>query len=213
MSVTRKAVVAAVAALALGGSMVGSTVPADAHRYTKEGSVSAKEANKLFKQAIKQKCLTLHEARHIVRGSGNLSDDEWNLVFYGTKKSHIVEVVLDKRGRCFSSWVGVELAAPTLEGSTVDTTAPADDYSTEGSVSAKEANKLFKQAIKQKCLTVHEARHIAHGNGELIEAWGWNEEPTGQYDLVFVGTRKSRILNFTLDIDNGCTAGLLLEKK
>ena len=97
----------------------------------------------------------------------------------------------------------------------VASTAPADahGYSKEGTVSAKEANKLFKQAIKQKCLTVHEARHIAHGNGELIEDWGAGDEPTGQYDLVFVGTRKSRIHNVSLSIDNGCTTGMLLEKK
>ena len=36
MSITRKAVIAAVAALTLGGSMVASTAPADAHDYTKE---------------------------------------------------------------------------------------------------------------------------------------------------------------------------------
>ena len=70
MSVPRKAVIAAVAALALGGSLVGSTAPADAHNYRSAGTVSAKEANKLFKEVFKQKCLTVHEARHIAHGNG-----------------------------------------------------------------------------------------------------------------------------------------------
>ena len=71
--------------------MVASTAPADAHDYTKEGTVSAKEANKLFKQAFKQRCLTVHEARHIVHGSGLRS---WTRTatcpgLHGTRKSHI----------------------------------------------------------------------------------------------------------------------------
>ena len=77
MSVPRKAVIAAVAALTLGGSLVGSTAPADAHDYSTEGTVSAKEANKLFKQAFKQKCLTVHEARHIAHASGE-EEGEWD---------------------------------------------------------------------------------------------------------------------------------------
>jgi hypothetical protein len=97
MSVTRKAVMAAVAALALTGSMVASPAPADAHTYTKEGTVSAKEAGKLFKQAFKQRCLTAHEAQHIVHGAGseNWYDDETlTLVFAGTSKSGIASVDL-----------------------------------------------------------------------------------------------------------------------
>jgi uncharacterized FlgJ-related protein len=97
MSHSRKAVIAAVAALALSGSMVASTAPAEAHTYTKEGSVSAKEANKLFKQAFKQRCLTVYEAQHIAHGSGYESWDESDslvLVFNGTRKSHISEVDL-----------------------------------------------------------------------------------------------------------------------
>jgi hypothetical protein len=97
MSRTRKAIMAAVAALALGGSMATSAATAEAHDYTTEGTVSAKEANKLFKQAFKQRCLTVHEAQHIVHGSGveNLDyNDELTLVFTGTRKSHIVYVEL-----------------------------------------------------------------------------------------------------------------------
>ena len=100
---------AAVAALALSGSMVASTAPADAHTYTKEGTVSAKEANKLFKEAFKQRCLTVHEARHIAHGSGQLSDGTYGgeddphryLTFYGTKKSHIaiVELTVEVDGK------------------------------------------------------------------------------------------------------------------
>ena len=105
MSHTRKAVVAAVAALALGGSMIASAAPAEAHAYTKEGTVSAKEANKLFKQAFKQRCLTVHEAQHIVHGSGveNLDEnDETTLVFTGSRKSHIdvVELSIDDGTGC-----------------------------------------------------------------------------------------------------------------
>ncbi|HEY5783835.1 MAG TPA: hypothetical protein VIT65_03570 [Microlunatus sp.] len=97
MSVTRKAVIGAIAALTLSGSMVASTAPADAHTYTKEGTVSAKEANKLFKQAFKQRCLTVHEARHIAHGSGYENwddDDHLTLVFTGTTKSRIDSVAL-----------------------------------------------------------------------------------------------------------------------
>jgi len=97
MSHTRKAVIAAIAALALSGSMVASTAPAEAHEYSKEGTVSAKEANKLFKQAFKQRCLTVHEAQHIVHGSGVLNldeNDELTVVFTGTRKSHIDSVEL-----------------------------------------------------------------------------------------------------------------------
>jgi hypothetical protein len=108
MAVTRKTVIAAIAAVALGGSMVGSTAPAQAHTYKKEGTVSAKEANKLFKEAFKQKCLTLHEARHIVHGHGGENsdyDDEGNvamttLYFDGTKKSHIDTVYVEFAGGC-----------------------------------------------------------------------------------------------------------------
>ena len=105
MSVTRKAVMAAVAALALTGSMVASPAPADAHTYTKEGTVSAKEANKLFKQAFKQRCLTVHEAQHIAHGSGYESwgeDDDLTLIFQGTKKSHIssVDLSIDEETGC-----------------------------------------------------------------------------------------------------------------
>lgn len=97
MSHTRKAIIAAIAALALGGSMVASTAPAEAHTYSKEGTVSAKEANKLFKQAFKQRCLTVHEAQHIAHGSGYENwgeDDDQVLIFDGTRKSHISQVVL-----------------------------------------------------------------------------------------------------------------------
>jgi hypothetical protein len=91
MSITRRTIIATVAALAMGGTMVASTPPADAHTYSKAGTVSAKEANKLFKETFKQRCLTVHEARHIAHGSGELSvyDDEASLIFEGTKKSHI----------------------------------------------------------------------------------------------------------------------------
>jgi hypothetical protein len=100
MSVTRRAVIAIVAALTLGGSMVGSTAPAGAHNYSTEGTVTAKEANKLFKQAFKQRCLTVHEARHIVHGSGKedsyYDEDDGMTVtmldFEGTKKSHFLWV-------------------------------------------------------------------------------------------------------------------------
>ena len=100
MSVTRKAVMAAVAALALSGSMIVSQAPADAHTYTKEGTVSAKEAGKLFKQAFKQRCLTVYEAQHIVHGSGyeDWSDDDLTLVFSGTRKSGIDSVALSIDG-------------------------------------------------------------------------------------------------------------------
>lgn len=103
MSITRRTVIAGVAALALGGTMVASTAPADAHTYKTEGTASAKEARKLFKETFKQKCLTVHEARHIVHGSGNLSEDTYAdgevdsyrvLYFRGTKKSHIARIDL-----------------------------------------------------------------------------------------------------------------------
>jgi len=97
MSHTRTAVLAAIAALALGGSTVAATIPAHAHTYTKEGTVSAKEAGKLFKQAFKQRCLTMHEAQHIARGSGYENWNEYDevvLVFDGTKKSHISQIQL-----------------------------------------------------------------------------------------------------------------------
>ena len=103
MSITRRTITAAVAALALGGSMVASTPPADAHNYTKSGTVSAKEAGKLFKETFKQRCLTVHEARHIVHGSGELNDNEpgiQDLTFVGTKKSHIESIELIIEGRC-----------------------------------------------------------------------------------------------------------------
>jgi hypothetical protein len=100
MSVTRKAVLAAAAALALSASMIAAPTPADAHTYTKEGTVSAKEAGKLFKQACKQRCLTVHEAQHIVHGSGyeNWSDDDLTLVFSGTRGSGIASVDLSIDG-------------------------------------------------------------------------------------------------------------------
>ena len=97
MSHTRQAVIAAIAALALSGSMVASTAPAEAHDYSKEGTVSAKEANKLFKQAFKQRCLTVHEAQHIAHGSGYEAWYEGGdqvLAFDGTKKSHISTVYI-----------------------------------------------------------------------------------------------------------------------
>ena len=81
--------------------MVASTAPADAHTYAKVGTASAKEARKLFKETFKQKCLTVHEARHIVHGSGTLTEPYENegdpykdLYFEGTKKSHILQIVL-----------------------------------------------------------------------------------------------------------------------
>jgi hypothetical protein len=110
MSVTRTTVVAAVAALALGGSVVASTATADAHTYGKVGSVTAKEAGKLFKETFKQRCLTMHEAQHIARGSGELTegDPEYDdytseLSFDGTKKSHIYYVVLTFEDDCATS--------------------------------------------------------------------------------------------------------------
>ena len=111
MSVTRKAVIAAVAALTIGGSMVSSTAPADAHDYSTEGTVSAKEANKLFKQAFKQKCLTVHEAQHIAHGSGE-GEGYWDddsgvyvttLDFDGTRKSHLYSVSVVFEDRCATS--------------------------------------------------------------------------------------------------------------
>jgi hypothetical protein len=102
MSITRRSIVAAAAVLVLGGSVVGTTATATAHTYTREGSASAKEAGKLFKEAFKQRCLTVHEARHIVHGSGQLSEDTYGgedsnyriLNFVGTKKSHIGRIDL-----------------------------------------------------------------------------------------------------------------------
>ena len=111
MSVPRKAVITAVAVLTLGGSLVGSTAPADAHDYSREGTVSAKEANKLFKQAFKQKCLTVHEAQHIAHGSGE-EEGEWDdesgvyvttLAFDGTRKSHIESVYVGFEDGCATS--------------------------------------------------------------------------------------------------------------
>ena len=86
--------------------MVASTAPADAHNYTKAGTVSAKEAAKLFKETFRQRCLTVHEARHIVHGSGYLNDNEpgiQDLSFVGTKKSHIDSIELIIEGRCVTS--------------------------------------------------------------------------------------------------------------
>ena len=114
MSHARKAVMAAIAALALGGTMVAaSSAPAEAHNYYWSGTVSAKEARKLFKETFKQKCLTVHEARHIAHGSGELSDtysdEDYSyryLTFHGTKKSriHLVELTVDADGRmCVNS--------------------------------------------------------------------------------------------------------------
>ena len=111
MSVPRKAVIAAVAALTLGGSLVGSTAPADAHNYSSSGTVSAKEANKLFKEAFKQKCLTMHEARHIAHGNGYELDDyddegeltTTTLSFDGTKKSHFDTIYLTFADGCASA--------------------------------------------------------------------------------------------------------------
>jgi len=113
MSTTRTTVIAAIAALALSGTMVTSTAPADAHTYTNDGTVSAKEARKLFKETFKQKCLTVHEARHIAHGSGELSDtysdEDYSyryLTFHGTKKSriHLLELTVDADGKmCVNS--------------------------------------------------------------------------------------------------------------
>ena len=109
MTIARRSVIAAVTALALGGTMIASTAPADAHTYRSEGTVSAKEARKLFKETLRQKCLTVHEARHIVHGSGQLSEGTYGgdddphryLTFYGTKKSHIaiVELTVEVDGK------------------------------------------------------------------------------------------------------------------
>ena len=111
MSVPRKAVIAAIAALALGGSMVASAAPADAHTYSKEGTVSAKEANKLFKQAFRQKCLTVHEVRHIAHGSGqeqleSEGDNVESLYYHGTRKSHIYSVRVEFEAGCAISVEG-----------------------------------------------------------------------------------------------------------
>ena len=87
----------------------------------------------------------------------------------------------------------------------VASTAPADahGYSTEGTVSAKEANKLFKQAFKQKCLTVHEARHIARGSGEEDNYYD-DEEGVSVTTLTFDGTWKSRISSLSVVFHDGC---------
>lgn len=76
--------------------MVASTAPAEAHTYAKVGTAYATEARKLFKETFKQKCLTVHEARHIVHGSGTLAgpyenegDPYRDLYVAGTKKSHV----------------------------------------------------------------------------------------------------------------------------
>ena len=111
MSHARKAVIAAVAALALGSSMVASVAPADAHTYAKEGTVSAKEASKLFKQAFKQKCLTVHEVRHIAHGSGqeqleSEGDNVESLYYQGTLKSHIYALRAGFEGGCATSVEG-----------------------------------------------------------------------------------------------------------
>ena len=57
-------------------------------------------------------------------------------------------------------------------------------YSKEGTVSAKEANNLFNETFKQKCQTVHEARHIVHGSGEQ-----WESSEPGIWFLRFLDTR------------------------
>ena len=104
MSITRRTVIATIAALALAGTMVTSTaVPADAHTYTKVGTISAKEARKLFQETFKQRCLTTHEARHIAHGSGEWEegyDESSYLTFQGTRKSHIGQLTLSFVGSC-----------------------------------------------------------------------------------------------------------------
>ena len=108
MSHSRKAVIAAVAALALGGSIVASTAPAGAHDYSKEGTLSAKEASKLFKETFKQKCLTVHEALHIAHGSGRMEGyypgENPVLTFVGTKNSNIssIDLIMTTDERCVS---------------------------------------------------------------------------------------------------------------
>lgn len=113
MSITRRTIIATVAALAMGGTMVASTPPADAHTYSKAGTVSAREANKLFKETFKQRCLTVHEARHIVHGSGYLNPNEpgfQDLTFVGTKKSHIESIELIIEGRCVTRFYAVKVS-------------------------------------------------------------------------------------------------------
>ena len=91
----------------------------------------------------------------------------------------------------------------------VASTAPADahGYSREGTVSAKEANKLFKQAFKQTCLTVHEARHIAHGSGEEQNYYD-EEEGVSVTTLDWDGTSKSRISTLSVVFHDGCATSV-----
>ena len=105
MSHARKAVMAAIAALALGGTMVAaSSAPAEAHNYYWSGTVSAKEARKLFKETFKQRCLTEHEVTHIVHGDGWWEDadedGDFAMNFPGTTKSHIGQLSVWFAGNC-----------------------------------------------------------------------------------------------------------------
>ena len=102
--------------------MVASAAPADAHTYKKVGTASAKEANKLFKEAFKQKCLTIREAQHLAHGKGeqwsNWESEEdvirTTLSFNGTKKSKIewIQVsFLDKPGDHSGASCAIEVDA------------------------------------------------------------------------------------------------------
>jgi hypothetical protein len=94
-------------------------------------------------------------------------------------------------------------------------TAPADahEYSRAGTVSAKEANKLFKQTFKQKCLTVHEARHIAHGSGDEIDDIYDDEGEVSMTTIRFDGTKKSHFDSVYAVFEDGCASAVCAYKR
>lgn len=85
-------------------------------------------------------------------------------------------------------------------------TGRGHSYGKVDSVTAKEANKLFEQAFKQRCLTVHEARHIAHGDGELAD--DYDEEDAGTEYLDFPGTKKSHISYISVTFEDDCATSV-----
>ena len=104
-------------------------------------------------------------------------------------------------------WFGVYRVSAVEQGGS-ECLTPVRRSSPPSLPSLKEANKLFKQAFKQRCLTVHEAQHIVHGRG--VENLDENDETT----LVFTGSRKSHIDVVELSIDDGtgCTTAVTAYK-
>lgn len=96
----KRVIAAAVATLTLG--VGAAALPSVAEAKVHRGTITRTEAGKVYKQMLRQKCLTVKETRKIVHGKGYLYEEEgyWGLYYDGKGRVEYADIQFTSRRGC-----------------------------------------------------------------------------------------------------------------